>query len=88
MRWRALRGAPLLKESLILIVEAADMVIPNTPITQMHSRDRHRVATFSGHRTPSAARIVKQFLADRPNYSQLLKNKILQAADLLLKVGK
>jgi len=39
-----LGGEPLLKENLILLVEAADMLIPNTPITQMHDRDRHRVA--------------------------------------------
>ncbi|MBD16014.1 MAG: hypothetical protein CMJ72_12780 [Planctomycetaceae bacterium] len=45
-------------------------------------------ATFSGHRSPAAAQLVTQFLADRPEYPQRLKNKILQAADLLLKVGQ
>ena len=49
---------------------------------------RWLTASFSGHRTASAADIVKKFLADRPDYSPRLKNKILQAADLLLKVGK
>lgn len=48
---------------------------------------RWLVATFSGHRSPEAAAIVTQFLAERPDYSPRLKNKILQAADLLLKVG-
>ena len=45
------------------------------------------VATLSGHRSKSAAGVVAKFLADRPDYSPRLKNKILQAADLLLKVG-
>ena len=48
---------------------------------------RWLVATLSGHRTKSAADVVTKFLADRPDYSSRLKNKILQAADLLLKVG-
>jgi len=45
------------------------------------------VASLSGHRSTSAAKIVTKFLADRPEYSNRLRNKILQAADLLLKVG-
>ncbi len=45
------------------------------------------VATFSGHRSKSAADVVKKFLADRPNYSPRLKNKILQASDLLMKAS-
>jgi aminopeptidase N len=48
---------------------------------------RWLVATFSGHRSAAAAGIVSDFLADRPDYPLRLKNKILQAADLLLKAG-
>ena len=48
---------------------------------------RWLVETFSGHRSKSAADVVTKFLSDRPKYSSRLKNKILQAADLLLKIG-
>ena len=48
---------------------------------------RWLVATFSGHRSPEAAAVVKRFLEERPDYPYRLRNKILQAADLLLKVG-
>ena len=48
---------------------------------------RWLMETFSGHRSKSAAQTVEKFLADRPNYPFRLKNKILQAADLLLRVG-
>ncbi|MEE2640054.1 MAG: M1 family aminopeptidase [Planctomycetota bacterium] len=48
---------------------------------------RWLVATFSGHRSPSAARLVNRFLANRPDYPVRLKNKILQAADLLFKAS-
>lgn len=47
---------------------------------------RWLVATFSGHRSKSAASIVETFLAERPEYPFRLRNKILQAADLLFKV--
>ena len=46
---------------------------------------RWLVATFHGHRSGSAAAIVTKFLDERPNYPYRLRNKILQAADLLLK---
>ncbi len=49
---------------------------------------RWLVATLSGHRSPSAARIVERFLVERPKYPPRLKRKILQAADLLLKAGQ
>jgi aminopeptidase N len=49
---------------------------------------RWLVETFSGHRSESAAKVVDDFLRERPDYPFRLKNKILQAADLLLKVGK
>ncbi|PHN08196.1 peptidase M1 [Flavilitoribacter nigricans DSM 23189 = NBRC 102662] len=37
--------------------------------------------TFSGHRSESVVEAVKQFLADRPDYPENLRNKILQASD-------
>ena len=49
---------------------------------------RWLVATLSGHRSKSAADVVKKFLADRPEYSSRLRNKILQAADLLLRAAE
>ena len=37
-------------------------------------------ATLRGHNSPEADAIVKQFLADYPDYPELLRNKLLQAA--------
>ena len=37
-------------------------------------------ATLRGHNTPEADAIVEQFLKDHPDYPELLKNKVLQAA--------
>ena len=42
-------------------------------------------ACLRGHRGEEAARIVEQFLQERPDYPVLLKNKILQSADHLRK---
>lgn len=39
--------------------------------------------TFAGHSSPEAARIAQGFLKDHPDYPYFLKNKILQATDLL-----
>ena len=44
-------------------------------------------ATLSGHQSPSAAEIVFQFLADRPDYPYRLRNKILMGGDLLFRVS-
>ena len=49
---------------------------------------RWLVETFSGHRSKSAASVVDKFLDDRPDYPFRLKNKILQAADLLLRINR
>ena len=43
------------------------------------------VATLSGHDSPEAAELVRDWIAAHPNYPTLLKNKILQAADPLLR---
>jgi aminopeptidase N len=40
-------------------------------------------ANLGGHNTPSAARIVREFLEARPDYPARLRGKILQSADLL-----
>ncbi|GGN05828.1 aminopeptidase N [Dyadobacter beijingensis] len=39
--------------------------------------------TFAGHASPEAARIAQAFLNEHSNYPYFLKNKILQATDLL-----
>lgn len=39
--------------------------------------------TFAGHSSPEAARIAQMFLKEHPDYPYFLKNKILQATDLL-----
>lgn len=44
-------------------------------------------ASFGGHQSPAAAAIVREFLRENPDYSYRLKNKILQAADPLLRVA-
>ena len=43
------------------------------------------VALLSGHRSPEAAALVRDWLAANPSYPPLLLNKILQAADPLLR---
>ena len=49
---------------------------------------RWLVATFSGHRSREAAQVVRDFLAENPDYPKQLRNKILQAADLLFKASQ
>lgn len=39
--------------------------------------------TFAGHSSPEASEIAKTFLEEHPDYPYFLKNKILQATDLL-----
>lgn len=45
-------------------------------------------ATLSGHSSPEAAAIVRDFLAAYPNYPFRLKNKILMASDLLFRASE
>ena len=42
-------------------------------------------ATLGGHQSIEAARVVQEFLREHPGYPHRLKNKILQAADLLFR---
>jgi len=42
-------------------------------------------ATLDGHNSESAAAVVRQFLADHPDYPPRLRNKILQSSDALFR---
>lgn len=44
--------------------------------------------TFSGHRSPAASDAVRSFLKGHPELPFRLRNKILQAADLLLRINQ
>ena len=44
--------------------------------------------TFRGHRSAAAVQAVQQFFADRPNYPENLRNKILQASDLTFRASE
>ncbi|MBT28690.1 MAG: hypothetical protein CMO01_03435 [Thalassobius sp.] len=77
---RAKYSEKYIEESLILLEEiqqSGDIFFPK----------RWLVVTFSGHQSKSAALIVKKFLRERPNYPYRLRNKILQAADMLFRVA-
>lgn len=41
-------------------------------------------ALLSGHHSPESRAIVEAFLADNPDYSPLLRSKILQSADIVM----
>ena len=43
--------------------------------------------TFSGHRSEAAVKAVQQFLAERPDYPNNLRNKILQASDMTFRAA-
>jgi len=45
-------------------------------------------ATFSGHQSPTAAAIVRRFLADNPDLSPRLRAKVLQSADALFRAAR
>ena len=45
-------------------------------------------ATLGGHQSLEAAQVVRDFLAERPDYPFRLKNKILMAADLLFRANE
>ncbi len=44
--------------------------------------------TFSGHRSEAVVDMVEQFLAERPEYPENLRNKILQASDMTFRAAK
>jgi aminopeptidase N len=77
---RAQQSIYYLPESLALLEEiqaTGDIFFPGQFIT----------AILHGHQSAEAARIVEDFLAARPDYPYRLKNKILMAADLLLRTA-
>ncbi|MBX2843056.1 MAG: ERAP1-like C-terminal domain-containing protein [Flammeovirgaceae bacterium] len=45
------------------------------------------IGTLSGHQSKSAANTVKKFLKENPEYPYKLKNKVLQAADMLFRAS-
>ncbi len=44
-------------------------------------------ASLGGHRSPEAARIVQEFLADHPDLPERLRGKLLQSADTLFRAA-
>ena len=36
-------GKPILKENLLILIEAADMLVPESEITRLADADRHRI---------------------------------------------
>lgn len=73
---RAETGLKYLRPSLDLLQEiqlTGDIFFPTR---WLHS-------TFAGHASPEAAAIARTFLKEHPEYPYFLKNKILQATDLL-----
>ncbi len=77
---RAKNSEPFVLPSLQLMEEiqaTGDIFFPK----------RWLVATFHGHRSKAVADTIRQFLVDRPAYPENLKNKMLQAADLLLRMN-
>lgn len=78
---RAKEAEKYILPSLVLMEEiqvTGDIFFPRRWIT----------ATLSGHQSASAAQIVRDFLAERPDYPYRLKNKILMGADLLFRAEK
>ncbi len=45
-------------------------------------------ALFSGHTSPEATAVIRQFLADHPDYPPRLRGKILQAADPVFRAAR
>ncbi len=77
---RASAALDYIEPSLALMQEiqaTGDIFFPRQFIT----------ATLSGHNSLKAAVTVRQFLKDRPDYPPRLRNKILMAADALLRAS-
>jgi aminopeptidase N len=45
-------------------------------------------ATLSGHSSPTAAAVVREFLAERPDYPVRLRQIVLQSADPLFRAAR
>jgi len=75
---RAKEAVPYIRpglERLPEIQETGDIFFPR----------RWAGALLSGHRSPEAAKAVRDFLADNPAFPKRLRNKVLMAADLLFR---
>ncbi|KAA6436840.1 peptidase M1 [Dyadobacter flavalbus] len=73
---RAKSAIPYLRPSLDMLQEiqlTGDIFFPT----------RWMNTTFAGHHSTEAAAIVQDFLHDNPDYPSYLKNKVLQATDVL-----
>ncbi len=71
---RQTQGLEYLPEALLLLEEiqiTGDIFFPKAWLD----------ASFSGHNSKEAADIIRQFLADHPDFNPRLKQKLLQAAD-------
>ncbi|WPR75689.1 M1 family aminopeptidase [Algoriphagus sp. NG3] len=72
----AIKHLPLALELLEDIQETGDIFFPK----------RWTSVTSGQYTSPEAAKIVSDFLASNPDYNPILKNKILQATDDLMRV--
>lgn len=73
------------KEALDYLVPALDELQEIQRTGDIFFPKNWIVATLSGHDSPEAAALVRGWLDAHPDYPTLLKNKILQAADPLLR---
>ncbi|GAB3506361.1 M1 family aminopeptidase [Spirosoma knui] len=78
---RAATSAKYLPKSLDLLEEiqrTGDIFFPESWLR----------STFSTYQSPATTQLVRQFLADRPNYNPRLRAKLLQAADSPFRASK
>ena len=78
---RAELSEKYLRESLELVEEiqlTGDIFFPTNWLQ----------STFGSYQTATAAQVIRQFLAEHPNYNPKLKGKILQAADGVFRAEK
>ena len=72
-------------EALDYIVPALDILPEIQRTGDIFFPKNWVVCLLSGHDTPEAASLVKDWLAAHPDFPPLLRNKVLQAADRLLR---
>jgi aminopeptidase N len=74
------------KESLEYIRPALDKLLEIKLTGDIFFPKSWLDSLLKGHNSKEAASIVRQFLADHPDYQEDLKMKILQSADHLLRM--
>lgn len=79
--------SPLLGGSPQLIRPALDLLEEIQETGDIFFPGRWLDATIGGYQSEEAARIVRNFLIDNPELSIRLRNKLLQSADLLLRLN-